>query len=65
MSKSLGAKVMVLLSMIYGLTLAVIAGLDLGDVGPVAMIGAGVLAVLWVALGMFGKSDDTRDDSKS
>lgn len=57
MDKKLGSKILVLLSMVYGGTIALLAAFGSGAMLPVAMIGAMVLGVCWVAVGMFGKDD--------
>jgi hypothetical protein len=56
MGGNLYAKIMVLVSVIYGMTLAVLGYLGSSALGLTAMIGAMVIALGWVAAGLFGKA---------
>jgi hypothetical protein len=51
MTKELSARILVGLSVLYGLTIAVLATLDVA-VGPTAIVGALVLGALWSARGL-------------
>jgi hypothetical protein len=52
MTKELSARILVGLSVLYGLLIAVLAVMDVA-VGPTAIVGALVLGALWIARGMF------------
>lgn len=58
MTKNMGSKILVLLSMVYGLLVALLAMMHVDGFATVAMVGAIVLAICWVALGLFGKNDN-------
>ena len=51
------SRIMVLLSMAYGMTIGALAIAGSGAVGIVAVIGAMVLGLLWTARGMFMKRE--------
>lgn len=61
MGGNLYAKIMVLVSVIYGMTLAVLGFLGSGALGLTAMIGAMVIALGWIAAGLFGKAAKPSD----
>lgn len=52
MTKEMSARILVGLSVLYGLTIAVLAVFDVA-VGPTAIVGALVLGALWIARGLF------------
>jgi len=53
----LSSRIMVLLSMAYGITIGALAMADSGAVSIVASIGAMMLGLLWVARWMVTKRD--------
>jgi hypothetical protein len=60
MSRETSGRVLVALSVCYGILLGILAALDVGALGTVAVIGALVLGALWVLRGLFsGRSRAT------
>ncbi len=53
MSPWLSARLLIVLSMVYGIVIAILAYLGSRALGLVAMIGALVLGLLWVVRGLF------------
>jgi len=57
MNKDLFRRIMLALSVIYGVLVGVLAMVDSGATGLVAIIGAIVIGLLWTAFGMIGRPD--------
>ncbi len=55
MTAKLSAQILILLSMAFGITVAVLAIVGSDAVALVAFLGASVLGLLWVARGFFAK----------
>lgn len=55
MDKKLATKVLVVVSIVYGVTLALMAALDVSGLSTVAIVGALVLGLLWVLNAFFGR----------
>ncbi len=55
MTREMSARILVLLSMAFGLTIAVLAMTDSGGIGLFAVIGGVVLGLLWTARSFFTK----------
>jgi hypothetical protein len=55
MTPETSSRVLVLLSMVYGISIAIMAMTSSGGIGLVAIIGAMILGVLWTARAMFMK----------
>jgi len=55
MTKQTSTRILVLASMAYGMTVAILAIFASGAVGAFAVIGAMVLGLLWVARSFFAK----------
>lgn len=51
MTKELSSRVLVGLSILYGVIIGVLAALDV-PVGPVAIVGAAILGGLWILRGL-------------
>lgn len=59
MNPKTSSRILVLLSMAYGITIGILAALGSDAMVTFATIGAPVLGLLWVARGMFVKRDQT------
>ena len=57
MTPQQSSRIMVLLSMLYGITIGALAIAGVGDIGLFAIVGAMVLGFLWVARSMLMKRD--------
>jgi hypothetical protein len=55
MNKDLFRRIMLALSVVYGLLVGALAMLDDDATGLVAIIGAAVIGVLWTVFGMVGR----------
>jgi len=55
MTRQTSARILILLSMAFGLTIAVLAISDSGGIGLVAVIGGMALGLLWTARAFFTK----------
>lgn len=51
MTKELSSRILVVLSVLYGLTIGVLAALDV-PIAAVAIVGAAVLGGLWIVRGL-------------
>ena len=57
MDKKLASRILVILSMVYGITLGLMAVLDAPGISTTAIIGAVVLGLLWAMTGLFGRTE--------
>ena len=57
MNPKTSARVLVTLSLLYGITIGILAAVNSSAMTAVAIIGALVLGALWVARGMFLRRD--------
>lgn len=55
MDKKLATKVLVVVSIVYGATLALMAVFNVSGLSAVAIVGALVLGLLWVLNAFFGR----------
>lgn len=53
-----GARALVLLSILYGVVIAVLGAYAEGAVGPFALVGALLLGLLWTARSILGRRPD-------
>ncbi len=58
MNRQTSSHILVLLSMVYGMTVAILAMVNAGGIGLFAAIGAMVLGLLWTARSLFIKPPD-------
>jgi hypothetical protein len=58
---SMSTRILVLLGMLYGITLAVLGYLGSKQIGLVAVVGALLLGFLWAARSILGKKPSTKD----
>jgi hypothetical protein len=61
MSPALSARLLIVLSICYGIAIAILGFLNSPAVGLVAMIGALVLGGLWAVRGMFASRSRSTD----
>jgi hypothetical protein len=58
---SISTRVLLLLSMLYGITLAILGYLGSKQIGLIAFVGALLLGFLWAARGILAKKPSTKD----